>query len=164
MNTIRILCSLLLAVIAGMPASAQTIRVGTFNKGAIVVAFVRSRLFADTVMKPKLEEMEKAKQAGDTKKMDELKAWVGAHQDRTHEQLAGERPIDDIIAALAPAFPEIAKKAGVTLIAVDMPYAAANVETVDVMEQIMDWLKSDETTRKIVHEVMQHKGPMPRMP
>jgi hypothetical protein len=147
-----------------MPVSAQTIRVGTFNKGAIVVAFVRSRLFADTVMKPKMEEMEKAKQAGDKKKMDELNAWGGTHQERVHEQLAGERPIDDIIAALAPAFPEIAKKAGVTLIAVDLPFAGPNVETVDVTEQIMDWLKSDETTRKMVHEVMQHKGPMPRMP
>jgi hypothetical protein len=47
---------------------------------------------------------------------------------------------------------------------VDVPYAGTNVETVDVIEQIIDWLKSDEATRKIVHEVMQQKGPLPRMP
>jgi len=160
----KTLSSLLLAVLAAMPVSAQTIRVGTFNKGAIVVAFVRSRLWADTVLNPKRAELEKAKQAGDQKKIDELNPWFGARQEQVHQQLAGERPIDDIIAALAPAFTEIAKKAGVALIAVDVPYAGPNVETVDVMEQIMDWLKSDETTRKIVHEVMQQKGPLPRMP
>jgi hypothetical protein len=156
----KTISSLLLALLAGMPLPAQTVRVGTFHHGSIVVAFVRSRLFADSVMNPKLQEMEKAKQSGDTKKVAELKAWGGAHQERVHEQLAGERPIDDIVAALAPAFPEIAKKANVALIAADLPYTGGNVETVDVTEQILDWLKSDDATRKIVHELQQLKGPV----
>ena len=158
MNIVRLILAVSLVVVT--TAQTQTVRVGTLHKGGIVVAFVRSKLFSETVMKPKLEEMDRAKKAGDTKKVEELNAWGQQHQTRVHEQLAVERPIDDIIAALAPAFPEIAKKAGVAIICADLAYAGPGVEQVDVTDQVLDWLQSDETTRKIVKEVRSQKGPV----
>jgi hypothetical protein len=128
-----------------------------------VVAYTRSQLKADTVMKPKLEEMKRAKSAGDTKAIQELSAWGNGQQEYTHEQLASERPIDNILKALAPGFPEIAAKAEVAVIAVDVPFAGPGVETVDVTDFILDWLQSDDATRKIVAEVRTHQGPLPKL-
>ena len=62
----------------------------------------------------------------------------------------GEAPITNILEALAPAWPEIAKKARVTMVVVDLPYADSSVEKVDVTEMLLDWPQADERTRTIV--------------
>jgi hypothetical protein len=144
-----------LAVIGLIPAlavaqsSAQTVRVGTFHKASIVVAFYRSPLWAES-LKAKMAEMTAAKAANDTKKVQELDAWGNAHQETAHQQLAGEAPITNILEALAPGLPEIAKKARVAMIVLDLPYADSSVEKVDVTEMLLDWLKADDRTRTIV--------------
>lgn len=137
------------AALAVAQAPAQTLRVGTFHKASIVVAFYRSPLWAET-LKAKMAEMAAAKAANDTKKVQELDAWGNAQQERAHQQLAGEAPITNILEALAPGFPDIAKKARVTMIVADLPYADSSVEKVDVTEMLLDWLKADERTRTIV--------------
>jgi hypothetical protein len=139
----------LIAALAVAQAPAQTVRVGTFHKASIVVAFYRSPLWAET-LKAKMAEMAAAKAANDTKKVQELDVWGNAHQETAHQQLAGEAPITNILEALAPGFPEIAKKARVTMIVADLPYADRSVEKVDVTEMLLDWLKADERTRTIV--------------
>ena len=139
----------LIAALAIAQAPAQTVRVGTFHKPSIVVAFYRSPLWAET-LKAKMAEMAAAKAANDTKKVQELDAWGNAQQERAHQQLAGEAPITNILEALAPGFPDIAKKARVTMIVADLPYADSSVEKVDVTEMLLDWLKADERTRTIV--------------
>ena len=139
----------LIAVLAVAQAPAQTVRVGTFHKPSIVVAFYRSPLWAVT-LKAKTAEMALAKAANDTKKVQELDAWGNAQQETAHQQLAGQAPIANILEALAPAFPEIAKKARVTMIVADLPYADSSVQPVDVTEMLLDWLKADERTRTIV--------------
>ena len=80
----------------------------------------------------------------------ELDARGNAHQETAHQQLTGEAPITNILEALAPGFPEIAKKARVAMIVADLPYADSSVEKVDVTEMLLDWLKADERTRTIV--------------
>jgi hypothetical protein len=139
----------LIAALAVAQASAQTVRVGTFHQASIVVAFYRSPLWAET-LKAKTAEMAAAKAANDTKKVQELNAWGKAQQETAHQQLAGEAPITNILEALAPALPEIAKKARVAMIVAELPYADSSVETVDVTEMLLDWLKADERTRTIV--------------
>ena len=139
----------LLAALAVAQAPAQTVRVGTFHKPSIVVAFYRSPLWAES-LKAKMAEMAVAKAANDTKKVQELDAWGNAHQETAHQQLAGEAPITNILEALAPGLPEIAKKARVAMIVADLPYADSSVETVDVTDMLLDWLKADERTRTIV--------------
>ena len=139
----------LIAALAVAQAPAQTVRMGTFHKASIVVAFYRSPLWAES-LKAKMAEMAAAKAANDTKKVQELDAWGNAHQETAHQQLAGEAPITNILEALAPAWPEIAKKARVAMIVADLPYADSSVEKVDVTEMLLDWLKADDRTRTIV--------------
>ena len=139
----------LIAALAIAQAPAQTVRVGTFHKPSIVVAFYRSPLWAES-LKAKMAEMAAAKTANDTKKVQELDAWGNAGQETAHQQLAGEAPITNILEALAPGFPDIAKKARVAMIVADLPYADSSVEKVDVTEMLLDWLKADERTRTIV--------------
>ena len=93
---------------------------GTFHKASIVVAFYRSPLWAES-LKAKMAEMAAAKAANDTKKVQELDAWGKAQQETAHQQLAGEAPIANILEALAPGLPEIAKKARVAMIVADLP-------------------------------------------
>jgi hypothetical protein len=144
----------LIAALGTAQMAAQTIRVGTFHKQAIVVAFYRSPSWSDT-LKQKMAELAAAKKAGDTTKAKELEAWGAAQQELAHRQLAGEAPISNILEALTPAFPAIAQKAEVAIIAPDLPYASAAVQTVDVTDLLLDWLKADDATRKIVRDLRQ---------
>ena len=139
----------LIAALAVAPAPAQTVRVGTFHKASIVVAFYRSPLWAES-LKAKMAAKAAAKAANDTKKVQELDAWGNARQETAHQQLAGEAPITNILEALAPAWPEIAKKARVAMIVADLPYADSSVQSIDVTEMLLDWLRADERTRSIV--------------
>jgi hypothetical protein len=149
MKSLNLAMLALIPALAVAQAPAQTVRVGTFHKASIVVAFYRSPLWAET-LKAKMAEIAAAKAANDSKKVQELGAWGNAQQERAHQQLAGEAPITNILEALAPGWPEIAKKARVTMIVADLPYADSSVEKVDVTEMLLDWLKADERTRTIV--------------
>jgi hypothetical protein len=133
-------------------AGAQTIRAGTFHKPSVVVAFYRSPLWADT-LKARQAELDAAKKANDTQRAKDLESWGGAQQELAHRQLAGEAPIDNILAALAPQLPELARKAGVVLIAPDLPYADRSVQAVDITDLLLDCLHADQRTRDIVAEL-----------
>jgi hypothetical protein len=131
---------------------AQTVRVGTFEKQAVVVAYYRSAEWSEAI-KAKRAEMDAAKQAGNTQRAQELEKWGSGSQELAHQQLTGDAPIDNILTALAPAFPEIAKKAQVALVAAEMPWAGPAVVPVDVTEFILDYLKADEKTRTIIKQL-----------
>jgi galactitol-specific phosphotransferase system IIC component len=139
----------LIAALAVAQAPAQTVRVGTFHKASTVVASYLSPLWAES-LKVKMAEMAAAKAANDSRQVQKLDAWGNAHQETAHQQLTGEAPITNILEALAPALPEIAKKTQVAMIVADLPYADGSVETVDVTETLLDWLKADARTRTIV--------------
>jgi hypothetical protein len=143
----------------GLRTEAQPVRVGTFHSPSIVVAYYRSPMWAD-VLKAKMADREAAKQANDDKKVQELEAWGKSQQELAHRQLSGEAPITNILAALRPALPQIADQAQVALIAPDLLYIGSSVTTVDITDLILDWLKADERTRKIVRDLRSRPGPM----
>jgi len=136
--------------------------VGTCHEPSIVVGFYRSQLWADSV-KQKHAEMEAAKKANDTQKAQELNSWGEARQDLAHQQLKGDAPITNILAALTPAFPEVARQAQVAIIVAELLYAGPMVQTVDVTDLLLDWLRADETTRRIIRDLQNRKGPLPSL-
>jgi hypothetical protein len=146
----------ILGLASVMTAGAQTVRVGVFDKQAVVVAFYRSPQWAE-VNKAKRAEQDAAKKANDTKKVEELEAWGSSHQELAHRQLMGEAPIANIVEALAPGLPEVAKKAGVNLIVPDVAFAEAGVVTVDVTELVLAHLKADARTLGIVQDLKGRK-------
>ncbi len=135
--------------------SAQTVRVGTFDKAGIAVAYYRSPLWAE-VLKSQRAALQAAKLANDTLKIKQLEEWGAKQQKIAHQQLTGEAPITNILEALAPAFPEIAQRAQVAIVAPDLAYADKSVQTVDVTDYILDWLKADEATRNMVRDLRKH--------
>lgn len=149
------------AALTASLASAQTIRVGTFDKPSVVVAFYGSPQWADT-LKAKQAELAAAKKANDTQKAKDLEAWGGAQQELAHRQLEGDAPIANILDALAPQLPEVARKAGVVLIAPDLPYADRSVQTVDVTDLLLDCLHANQRTRGIVRDLQKQDKPAGR--
>ena len=144
-----------LAVTAGL-AGAQTIRAGVFDKQSVVVAFYRSPQWAE-VNKAKAAERDAARKANNAAKVKDLEAWGATHQELAHRQLAGEAPIGDILEVLAPGLPEIARRAGVNLIAPDLAFADPTVQTVDVTDLLLAYLKADSRTLSIVHDLRKLK-------
>ena len=139
-------------IVTAGPASAQTIRVGTFHKQSVVVAFYRSPLWAD-VNKAKVAELDAARKANDSGKVQDLETWGTMHQELAHRQLAGEAPISNILEALSPGLPEIARRADVRLIAPDLAFADRGVQAVDITDLLLDYLKADANTRAMVQDL-----------
>jgi hypothetical protein len=148
----RITLALILASFGAPLLPAEPVRVGTFDKPSVVLAFYRSPQWAG-ILKAKMAEMDAAKKANDTKKIEELNAWGGASQEMAHKQLEGKASIANILEVLAPAFPEIARKAQVSKIDPEVTHATADVQPVDVTVALMDWLKADDTTRKMAKDL-----------
>ena len=126
------------------------------NKASVAVAYYRSPLWAEA-LKSQRAAMQTAKRNNDTQKVKELEAWGGKSQEIAHQQLTGEAPITNVLEALAPSLPEIAKQAQVAMVVPDLPYADGSVQTVDVTDLILDWLKADEATRRIVKDLRKNK-------
>ncbi len=131
-------------------------RVGTFDRQPVVVAYYRSPQWA-SVLHAKNAERDAARKAGDTQKVQELNTWGGAQQNLAHRQLMGQAPIDNIVEALQPAFVEIARKQKLDKV-VETPAADERGEMVDVTDSILDWLKADDPTRAIIHELRNKSG------
>ena len=71
---------LVAAVVAAQCGVAQTVKVGTFDRPSIVVAFYRSPMWS-AVVQEKKTEMQQAKAANDQKKVEELNKWGGDSQE-----------------------------------------------------------------------------------
>ena len=134
------------------PLGAQPVKVGTFSKPAIVVAYYRSQLWMHT-LQSNWDEMKAAKAANDTAKIEQLNKWGGSQQEIAHKQLSGDAPLTNILEALSPAFPTIAQKAQVSVVASGVLFTGTGVEKVDVTDLILDWLKADDQTRKMIRDI-----------
>ena len=133
--------------------AAQAVRVGTFDRQAIALAYYRSPLWAE-VLHQKRMEMQAAKQANDQQKVNELDKWFGDAQELAHRQVFENAPIDNVLKAIAPAIQELCKTVSLsTVIPAPAPDGAS--QTVDVTAQLLDWLKADEKTRDLIRQMRQ---------
>lgn len=127
---------------------AQSDRVGTFDRQAIVVAYYSSPLWKAT-LKEKQQAMDEAKRAHDSLKIEALNAWGAESQELAEKQVAGEAPITNIIEALQPAFQEIERTDNLSSV-VPAPSPDPKLQTIDVTGKLLDWLKASDSTRKII--------------
>jgi hypothetical protein len=146
-------------VVSAAPAPAA-VRVGTFDSRAVALAYYRS----PSVMKELTgmrAELEKAKAAGDEKKVEDLQARGPAMQMLMHQQVFSNGSIGNITAAMASRLPDIAMAANVVAIVScwEVPHTAANVELVDVTPQVVALFAPDAQTAKIL-ESMKGQKPM----
>ena len=141
----------MMLVVTGMTGRsfAQATAVGTFDRQAIVVAYYRSPQWA-AMLEQKQAQLRLAKQSNDSDLVRELSAWGEQSQELAHKQLTGEAPISNVLDALRPAFQEIQRSMGLRDIVL-CPDAKA--QTVDLTAQLLDWLKADENTRKLIRQL-----------
>lgn len=132
--------------------------VGVFDSRAIVVAFAGSDIH-NKELNAKMAERDKAKAAGDDKKVAQLEAWGSARQGKYHRQGFGTAPVDDILIHIKKDLPEIAKAAGVDVIVSkwDVVYKIKGAEVVDITDQIVMPFKPTEKTLKSIKSLMKHK-------
>ena len=146
----RVLSILSLGAFALLAANAngQQAQIGVFNRQAIVVAYYRSPQWADQ-LKQHQAQLDQAKKDKDKTKVKELSSWGQDAQDRAHQQLIGKAPIDDILAVIKPGIDQIEKSANLERL-VPAPAADATEAKVDVTGQLLDWLKADDVTRRLI--------------
>lgn len=118
------------------PLSEAKMRVGTFRRTEILVAWHRSAV-QDARIRDLIRRRDEAKAKGDTQLAQALEERGAAMQERAHRQLSGEETIPEILEALAPQMADAAREAGVSLIAETIAYHdAVAVEVVDVTETL----------------------------
>lgn len=141
--------SMLLFVLPPMLAgqTAALPRVGTVHPAAAAIAYYNSSGWR-TAVQAKMAEQKAAQAAGDTAKAAELEKWGRASQEQAHRLLTGEAPLAGLIESLRPVLPEVARRAGVDVVVLELPYARPGVEVVDVTAALLDVLQVDERARK----------------
>jgi hypothetical protein len=140
------------------PLAADAIRVGTYDSRAIAVAFVHSR-WGNERYEAKKKEMDKAKAAGDTEKIAELKAWGKAQQHKKHLQGFSTAPVHEYLEKVKKDLPKVAKTANVDVIVSkwEFDYQRKKIKTVDVTDAIVKLYDPSEKTLKTIEQLRKHK-------
>ncbi len=187
MTRFRMTCAVIAVVLAGLAVyttvgaqqsegktSGSKVRVGTFDSRALAMAYYRSEAFKRQ-MNGLRAEYEKAKAAGDEKRVKELEAegssptWPDSGWPPTpaQQELIGKQgfstwPVDNILETIKAKIPEIAKQADVDVIVSkwDIVYQRSGVEFVDVTHLMVKPFDPDEKTLKIIQEI-QKQDPVP---
>jgi hypothetical protein len=140
---------------AGAPA-APKVRIGTYDTRAIAVAYARSSLMTDRLNQLK-QSRDAAKAAGDDKKVKEIEAQGAALQRQLHRQGFSNMPVDDLLAGVKDALPQVANDANVSAIAPRVNFSDdGSVEVVDVTDKLVAAFKPDAKTTQIIADLKNH--------
>ena len=184
----RMTCPVLAVVLAGLPVltapgaqpseqttSGSKVRVGTFDSRCLAMGYYGSEMFKSHMRRVNAE-YEKAKAAGDQKRVEEMEArsasgiWPDmgwpqnpAQGEMIHKQGFSTWPVDNILERIKGEIPEIAKQADVDVIISkwDLVYQGSGVELVDVTPLMVKLLVNDEEALKAALEI-QKQTPIPR--
>jgi hypothetical protein len=142
------------------PADDSEVRIGTFDSRAVAIACYRSEPFKAELRK-KFSGLDKAKEAGDEKRVKELEAEGPALQELMHLQGFGTWPIDDVLSRIKDQLPEIAKQADVQVIVSiwDITFQQQGVQFVDVTDLMVKPFEPDAETLKVIKEIRE-KAPI----
>lgn len=152
-----------LVAIAGVAAAEKpaAVKIGVYDSRAVAVAWARSPEFMESMQEMR-QEHDRAKEAGDQKKVEELERQGPWMQVRMHQRGFSTAGAADLLGDRRSALPAIAKEAGVVAIVSkwELPYCDAAVEQVDVTLQVAGLFHPDEATLKIIGE-LQAQAPVP---
>jgi hypothetical protein len=153
MLTVIVLCGAI-AAIGAAPAGEQPqtakVRIGTYDNRAIAVAYAASTF---NPVAEKVKEHAAAKQAGHAAKVAELEAWGPSHQRMLHFQGFGRVPVTDLLEHVKDGVAKVAADRGVSVITMSCDYAAADVEVVDVTDDLVELYHPTDKTREMVRKI-----------
>jgi len=144
-----------------MQGSTSPVRVGTFDSRALALAYYRSDTFNRYIKELKAKH-EKAKAAGDAKRVKKLEGEGEASQELAHKQGFGTWPVDNILKKISKEIPRIAKKSNVDVIVSKwaMTYQRPGVKFVDVTDLMVKPFNPDKKTQEVIREIRKQK-PVP---
>jgi hypothetical protein len=139
------------------------VRIGVYDSRAVAIAFAGTEPFNQR-MSSLQAEYNKAKAAGNQKRVEELEAEAVAQQQLLHMQGFSTAPVDDILEQIKDSLPEIEQKAGVTMLMSKWDKKALanypSAELVDVTMMLVDALHPNERQRQIAIDI-QKQPPIP---
>ncbi len=147
---------------ATMPESEE-LRIGVYDSRAIAVGWANTEPF-NAWWASLQSEYQKAKAAGDQKRVEELEAEAEARQRLMHMQAFSTVHVDDILAYIEDSLPQIQEEAGVTMLVSkwDSETLAKypSAELVDVTMMLVDAFHPSEGQRQ--HAIgIQTQEPVP---
>lgn len=129
---------------------AKKIRVGVYDNRAIALAYFGSE---HNIFLKKRAEHHEAQAAGDTTRDKELTAWVDRFQRQIHFQGFCRVPVDDLLLVVKDKLAEVAKSAGVDFIGWYPDYVGAEVETVDITDELVALFNPTEDKLKQIESL-----------
>ncbi len=142
-------------------ATGLNLRVGIFDSRAVAIAYARSEAFSLQI-KSVRDEFEKAKSAGNEKRLAELNSEMTALQDLLHKQGFGTYSVSNILDKIKEQIPEIARQANVDVIVSkwDVAYQRPGIEFTDITDLLVKPFSPDEKTLAILKDLSKQK-PIP---
>jgi hypothetical protein len=131
-------------------ANDKKVRIGTYDNRAVAIAYAASRF---NPVKEKMAAYEKAKAAGDREKMKELGAWGEQYQRQLHFQGFGRVPVDDLLAPVKDGVAKLARERQLAAITMSCDFTGAQVELVDVTDDLVKLYDPSEKTLKSARAV-----------
>ena len=128
------------------------VRVGTFDARAIALAYYRSSFFAERLRALKAEH-DRAKAAGDSRRVEQIEAQGRAEQEMAHRQVFGNEPYDSLDAQLSTIWQAVLDKTDVDVVVVRPVATRDGVQIVDVTGAILDGLHADPKTRDMIRDL-----------
>jgi hypothetical protein len=124
--------------ITGAPAASVSagVRVGTFQRGSLIMAFYRSASWS-AKLSGLMDQRNQAATTGDLATVDQIEGQIRTMQELADKQLAGKAPIDNIYEQLKPMWAEIAREANVQLIVADPLYLDPAAPVVDITPYLL---------------------------
>jgi hypothetical protein len=149
-----VMCSMSVLSVAQETKPVKTLRVGIYDSRAIAMACLRTEWW-NKQLQDKMKEMEKAKAAGDTKKVKELEEWGQSSQAKAHLQGFGTAPVKNLLERVNKELAQVALQAGVDIIVSkwQIDYQVKDAEFVDVTDAIVALYKPSPETLKILEEM-----------
>jgi hypothetical protein len=153
MVTLLVVCGAL-GVIAAAPAGDQAqaakVRIGTYDNRAIAVAYAASTF---NPVAQKMKEHAAAKKAGDAAKVAELEKWGESHQRMLHFQGFGRVPVTDLLEHVKDGVAKVATDRGLSAITMSCDQAHADVEVVDVTDDLVELFNPSDRTREMARKM-----------
>ena len=169
MRAVTLFCSVMLVLAMGTLGCASTpaatpesepVRIGVYDSRAIVIAWAGTPSF-NQWMGSLQSEYQKAKAAGDQKRVEELEAEAEARQQRMHMQGFSTAPVDEILVHIESSLPQIKKEAGVTMLVSKWDQETLDkypsAELVDVTMALVDAFQPSERQRKHAIGIQEHE-------
>ena len=144
------------------PANSKE-RIGVYDSRAVAVAYAGSAVHNKSLSVP-IAEHQKAKAAGDRKRLAELELEGAARQTLMHKQAFSTAPVDNILEQIKAGLPAIMEKAGVSALVSkwdkDSLAKHPSAELVDVTSALIDAFNPNDRQRKRALEIQKH-APIP---